>query len=175
MSVAPEPPSTSPVPGRSRLEVGRVGRAHGLGGEVAVTFTSNRPERTTPGARLFVGERELEVVGARRHGGRWLIRFGGVNDRTAAEALLGVTLQGEALDPGDGGELPEGEFWIHELVGSEVFDLAGTRLGVVTAVEANPAHDLLVLDGGGLIPIVFVVSSAAGRVVVDPPDGLFDL
>jgi len=39
-------------------------------------------------------------------------------------------------------------------------------------VEANPAHDLLVLDGGGLVPMVFVVEHAEGRVVIDPPEGL---
>ena len=62
----------------SRLEVGRVGRAHGLRGEVAVTFTSNRPERTAAGARLFAGDRELVIVAAREHQGRWLVQFEGV-------------------------------------------------------------------------------------------------
>jgi 16S rRNA processing protein RimM len=48
-------------------------------------------------------------------------------------------------------------------------------MGRVTAVEANPAHDLLVLDGGALVPMVFVVEQRDGVVVIDPPDGLFDL
>jgi 16S rRNA processing protein RimM len=56
-----------------------------------------------------------------------------------------------------------------------VRDRAGALLGSVVAVEANPAHDLLVLDGGALVPMVFVVSSDEGVVVVDPPDGLLDL
>jgi 16S rRNA processing protein RimM len=45
----------------------------------------------------------------------------------------------------------------------------------VAAVEANPAHDLLVLDDGALVPMVFVVEQRDGVVVIDPPDGLFDL
>ena len=49
----------------------------------------------------------------------------------------------------------------------------GRRPGVL-AVEANPAHDLLVLEGGGLVPMVFVVEHEGDRVVIDPPDGLLD-
>jgi 16S rRNA processing protein RimM len=64
--------------------------------------------------------------------------------------------------------------WVHELVGAEVVAPDGTRLGVVAAVEANPASDLLVLDGGGLVPLTFLVSAEEGRVVVDPPAGLLD-
>ncbi len=57
-----------------------------------------------------------------------------------------------------------------------VEDTAGTELGTVVSVEANPASDLLVLDGGGLIPLRFVVESVPGtRITVDLPDGLLDL
>jgi 16S rRNA processing protein RimM len=151
-----------------RLEVARVGRAHGLRGEVAVTFTSNRPERTAPGARMYAADRELVVRSARPHQHRWLVQFDGVDDRTAAERLLGVVLTAEAID--DAAEL-----WAHELVGAEVVDRAGTRIGTVTAVEANPAHDLLVLDTGALVPVVFVVERDDGRIVVEVPDGLLEL
>ena len=68
-----------------------------------------------------------------------------------------------------------GELWVHELVGSELLDRSGRVLGRVTAVEANPASDLLVLESGHLVPMVFIVEAAAGRVVVDPPAGLLDL
>jgi 16S rRNA processing protein RimM len=62
--------------------------------------------------------------------------------------------------------------WVHELVGSDVVDVEGRAHGRVAAVEANPASDLLVLEGGGLVPLRFVVSHGDGRVVVDPPVGL---
>jgi 16S rRNA processing protein RimM len=144
-----------------------------LRGEVAVTFSSNRPERSAPGAVLFAGERELVVRASRPHQGRVLLYFSGVDDRTSAEALLGVELTAAPL-AGDV-ELDEREVWVHEVVGAEVFDRTGASVGRVVAVEANPAHDLLVLDGGALVPMVFVVEQREGAVVIDPPDGLFDL
>jgi 16S rRNA processing protein RimM len=163
----------TPGPG-DRLVVGRIGRAHGLHGEVAVTFSSNRPERTAPGAVLYAGERELVVDAARPHQGRMLVRFAGVEDRTAAERLLGVELTADPL-AGDADVLDDDELWVHEVVGAEVVDRAGAPVGRVTAVEANPAHDLLVLDGGVLVPMVFVVEQRDGVLVIDPPDGLLDL
>jgi 16S rRNA processing protein RimM len=144
-----------------------------LRGEVAVTFSSNRPERWARGAVLFAGERELVVRTSRPHQGRVLLMFTGIDDRTAAEALLGVELTAEPL--AGGVEFDERELWVHEVVGAEVHDRVGTVMGRVTAVEANPAHDLLVLDGGALVPMVFVVEQRDGVIVIDPPDGLFDL
>lgn len=163
----------APAPG-DRLVVGRVGRAHGLRGEIAVRFTSNRPERAEPGSVLYAADRELVIVTSRPHQDRVLVRFAGVDDRTAAEALQGLELSAARLE-GDDAELPEGELWVHELVGAEVQDRSGATVGRVVAVEANPAHDLLVLDGGALVPMVFVVEQRDGVVVVDPPEGLFDL
>ena len=145
-----------------------MGRAHGIRGEVAVTLTTDRLERVAPGAVLWVGERPLEIRSSRPHQGRHLVHFDGVGDRSAAEALQGAVLTAEPIeDPA--------ALWVHELVGAEVVAAAdGARLGVVTAVEANPASDLLVLDGGGLVPLTFLVRSEPGRLVVDPPTGLLD-
>jgi len=152
------------------LELGRVGRPHGVRGEVVVMLHTDRPERTTPGAVLHAGDRTLVVASARPHQGRWLVRFEGITDRNSAEELRGATLVGEALDdPG------EGRIWVHDLVGEEIRDTAGNAFGRVTAVEANPAHDMLVLDDGTLVPIVFVVDREPGVVIVDPPDGLLDV
>jgi 16S rRNA processing protein RimM len=151
------------------LEVGRIGRAHGLHGEVSVTAITNRDERFAPGSVLHAGPRELVVASSRRHQDRWLVRFEGIDDRTAAELLRNLVLEAEPID-GDDDEL-----WVHELVGAEVRDKTGTAVGRVTAVEANPAHDLLVLENGALVPAVFVVEQRDGVVIIDPPEGLFDL
>jgi 16S rRNA processing protein RimM len=151
-----------------RLQVGRVGRPHGLTGEVAVTFTSDREERRVAGAVLYVDDRELVVEAVRPHQGRYLVRFAGVTDRDEATRLRGAVLSAAPV----AGE-PD-ELWVHELIGAEVVDRAGRAHGRVVALEANPAHDLLVLDDGALVPIVFVVDHTPGRVVVDPPDGLLD-
>ena len=163
-----------------RLEVGRIVKAHGIRGEVVVEAVTNRPERFTPGAVLYAGERALAVRRASPQGGpdpagritraRWIVGFEGVDDRNEAERLRDTVLSGEPLDHAD----DAGELWVHELVGSELLDSAGRVLGRVTAVEANPASDLLVVDSGALVPMVFVVEAAAGRVVVDPPPGLLD-
>ena len=156
--------------GTADLELGRVGRPHGVRGEVVVTLHTDRPERTTPGAVLHAGDRTLVVASARPHQGRWLVRFEGITDRNGAAELRGATLVGEPLDdPG------EGRIWVNELVGDEVHDVHGNALGRVTAVEANPAHDILVLDDGLLVPMVFIVDRQPGVLVVDPPDGLLDV
>ena len=153
-----------------RLEVGRIGRAHGLHGEVTVVPITNRAERFAPGSVLFIADRKLTIASARPHQDRWLVRFEGVADRNGAEALRNAVLTADALD-----DLPEGEHWVHELIGSIVRDRRGAEVGRVAAVEVNPAHDLLVLESGALVPIVFVVSHSDGVVVIDPPEGLLDL
>jgi 16S rRNA processing protein RimM len=158
---------TAPA-GPDRLEVGRIGRAHGLRGEVAVQLTSDRTERLAVGAELYAGDRRLVVASARPHQQRVLVRFDGVEDRTAAEALHGAVLAADVL-PSE----PD-EFWVHELIGCRVRDVAGTELGVVEAVEANPASDLLVLDGERLVPLRFVTAHEPGLVTVDLPEGLWD-
>jgi 16S rRNA processing protein RimM len=147
------------------LEVGRVVKPHGLKGEVVVDLITNRPDRLVPGARF----EELEVVAVKPHQHRWIVLFAGRSTREDAEALRGRVLRAEPLED-DGSAL-----WVHELIGAAVVDTAGATLGTVTAVEANPASDLLVLDGGGLIPLRFVVDHEDGKVVVDPPEGLLDL
>ena len=161
----------TPAPGE--LEVGRIGGAHGVGGEVSVTFVTNRLERAAPGAVLRAGDRLLVVEDARPHHNRWLIRFQGVTDRSSAEALRGAVLTAPPLDADDA--LATGEFWVHELIGSRVVDTAGEALGTVVAIEANPAHDLLVLGDGALVPMTFVVDRRDDAIVVDVPEGLFDL
>ena len=164
-----------------RLEVGRIVKAHGIRGEVVVEAVSNRPERFAAGSVLYAGERAMPVRRASPQGGpdpagrmsrpRWIVSFDGVDDRTTAERLREVVLTGEPLDHDDHGS---DELWVHELIGSEMYDPGGRLLGRITAVEANPASDLLVLETGHLVPMVFVVDAAAGRVVVDPPAGLLD-
>jgi 16S rRNA processing protein RimM len=152
-----------------RLEVGRITKAHGLRGEVVVHLLSDYPEvRLTPGSELRAGDTAVVVQAARPHQDRWLVRFEGIADRTSAERLAGLTLTGEALDDPDA-------LWVHELVGSRVVEEgSGTDRGRVVAVVANPAHDLLELDTGVLVPIVFVRSLRDGVALVDVPEGIFE-
>ena len=154
------------------LDVGRIVRPHALGGQVVVELWTNRTERMEPGSRLVWPGGTLLVERASplsRSGGyeRWLVGFEGVVDRDAAEALRGSVLSARPLHE-------PGALWVDELLGAEVFDAGGSRLGVVEAVESNPASDLLVMDGGRLIPLSFVTGSRPGRVDVSIPAGLFE-
>ena len=171
--------TANPAPERrERREVGRIVKAHGIKGEVSVDPISPLAERFAPGVVLHAGDRTFVVVTARPHQGRLLIGFEGIVDRTTAEGLRGTVLTADPLpgedDDGDG-RLGDDEVWVHDLVGAEVVDTAGVVLGRCTAVVENPASDLLELESGALIPLVFHVEHGDGRVVVDPPPGLLDL
>lgn len=150
------------------LEVGRIGRAHGVRGDVLVTLTTDRTERVAVGSRLRAGDTWLTVAAASRSNDRWRVHFDGLDDRTAAEAMAGVVLWAEPIDDPD-------VLWIHQLIGAEVIEVDGTGRGRCVAVIDNPAADLLELESGALVPVTFVTASTGGVVTIDPPEGLFDL
>ena len=150
------------------LEVGRIGRPHGVRGAVHVALTTDRAERVEAGSRLFDGKAWLVVESSRpQPANRWVVQFEGVDDRNAAERLTGRTLSAEPID--------DGQLQVHELIGSRVVDAGGVERGVCVSVLDNPAHDILELDTGHLVPVTFVTSVADGVVTVDVPDGLWDL
>ena len=138
---------------------------------MVVHLWTDQAQRLSPGTELASARGTLRVVSSKPFGrDRFIVQFEDVLDREDAERLHGVDLEAEPL------EVP-GILWVHELVGATVHDGAGTELGRVAAVEANPASDLLVLESGGLIPLRFVTrhDAAAGTVEVEIPEGLLDL
>lgn len=149
------------------LEIGIIRRAHGLRGQVNVELGTDRTERLVAGMRWWARDRWLTVVAAAPHQGRWLVTFEELDDRNAAQRLTNTPVHAEPLDDPD-------ELWVHELIGAGVVDLDGTERGTCVSVIANPAADLLELDTGALVPVVFVVDRVDDRVIIDPPDGLFD-
>src|SRR4051812_42927808 len=173
-----------------RLVVARIGRAHGIRGEVTVEVRTDAPDqRLGAGAVLHVpdgGRRRelaaagrptsLTVTGSRDHNGTRLLRFAEVPDRSAAEALRDTLLEADVPEDQD-----DDAWYEHELLGLAVVDPGGARLGEVTGLQHMPAQDLLVVRtplGERLVPfvraIVPVVDVAGGLVVVDPPGGLLD-
>ena len=154
--------------GPSLLEIGRISRPHGLRGEVVVALTTDRIERLSAGSALTTDKGVLVVEASRPHHDRWIVAFEGHATREQADELRGLALRAEPLDDPD-------ELWVHELVGADVVTVDGEDVGRCTGVLANPASDLLELSSGALVPVVFVVDRAPGRVTVDPPNGLFDL
>ena len=165
--------------------VGRVGRAHGVHGEAAVEVRTDEPERRFADGVVLATDPAaagpLTVSRSRWHGRKFLVAFAHVEDRDAVEALRGVRLLA-AVDPHERPADPD-EYYDRQLVGLSAHDPAGSRLGVVTEVVHLPGQDLLVVtdphDREVLVPfvraIVVEVDVAAGRVVVDPPVGLFEL
>lgn len=154
------------------LEVGKIGRPHGVKGDIFITLTTDRTERVAVGARLFTRDRWYNVMQSHGSSQRWRVHLDGVDDRTAAERLTGAVLHAEPIDDPDA-------LWIHQLIGASVVEADGTPRGRCVAVIDNPAADLLELDSGALVPANFVTAAdrTADEVVItiDPPDGLFEL
>jgi 16S rRNA processing protein RimM len=157
-----------------RLVVGQVRGFHGLRGTLRVESLTDRPdERFAVGQVLFregsdspltIAEADTDAVG-------WRVRFAEVPDRTAAEALRGAYLEA-VVAPGQ--ELPRGEFYWHQVVGSAVTDVDGTALGEVVDIYRAGGADVAVVRGpaGELdIPlvrsIVRIFAPARGEIVVD--------
>jgi 16S rRNA processing protein RimM len=143
-----------------RVRVGKVGKPHGLEGAFVVEQASEDPERFSEGATLLVGGEPARIVESKRAGGRPVIRL----DREAA--------RGDAIEL-DRSELPEpdeGEYYAFQLVGLEVEEVGGEKLGRVTEVSSGPANDVLELDTGLALPLVDAcvqeVDLGAGRIVV---------
>jgi 16S rRNA processing protein RimM len=167
-----------------RVVVGRIGRAHGIRGEVAVQPRTDDPDtRFGAGAQLHTEPEAagpLTISSVRWHSGRLLVRFDGVPDRTAAEGLRGVRLLAD-VDPQERPDDPE-EFYDHQLTGLLAVTTDDTRVGEITEVVHLPGHDLLAIRGSDdreiLVPfvaqIVPEVDIVGGRVVIDPPGGLLD-
>lgn len=166
-----------------RVVVGRIGRPHGIRGEVTVEVRTDEPDACfTTGSSLFVNGSEQTLVVARSHwhSGRLLITWEGVHDRNGAEALRGVLLEIERPDdavPED----PE-EFYDHSLIGCRVVSIEGADVGVVREVVHLPGQDLLAVtlvdEREALVPFVNAIVPAVDlgtrTITIDPPVGLLD-
>lgn len=184
--------------------IARIGKAHGLRGEVTVQVHTDDPSgRFTVGNEFPTEPAEagpLRVSSVRVHQSTYLLGFDGVTDRTGAEALRGIRLYvdpaaesaADADADGDGdadesGELEEDDLedgWYPEdLLGFAVAEPGGAVIGEVTGLHLREAQDLLEVrlshGGQALVPfvdqIVPEVDEEARVVVVDAPPGLFDL
>jgi 16S rRNA processing protein RimM len=168
-----------------QLVVGRVLRPHGVHGEVVVEVRTDSPAERFAVGSVYATDPPaagpLTITEIRPHQGRLLVTFDTFADRDVADALRGVLLLVDSSvvqEPED----PD-EFNDHQLVGLRAETADGEVLGEVVRIEHAPASDLLVLslvDGRtGLVPfvraIVPTVDIAGGRVVLTPPEGLFDL
>jgi 16S rRNA processing protein RimM len=175
----------------TEVVVGRVGRAHGIRGEVSVELRTDEPDRRfSAGVVLRTqapqgGEPHgpgrpvaLTVRGTRWHQSRLLVTFEEARDRNDAEALRGLLLAVE-VDPSESPEDPE-EFYDHQLMGLAVVTRGGEPVGEVAEIVHGPAQDLLSVraEDGREILVPFVaqlvpeVDLPARRVVVEDIPGL---
>ncbi|MET8712894.1 ribosome maturation factor RimM [Streptomyces sp. NPDC004735] len=167
-----------------QLVVARIGRAHGIKGEVTVEVRTDEPElRLGPGAVLATepaGTGPLTIETGRVHSGRLLLRFEGVRDRSAAEALRNTLLIAE-VDPAELPDDPE-EFYDHQLMDLDVVLGDGTEIGRITEISHLPSQDLFIVErpDGSEVMIPFVeeivteIDLEEQRIVIAPPPGLID-
>ena len=143
-----------------RIRVGRVGKPHGLQGAFVVEQGSEDPERFAEGVTLLVDGEPALVVESKRAGGRPVIRL----DREVARGAP-IEVERDALP-----ETAEGEYYAFQLVGLDVEEEGGEKLGRVTEVTSGPANDVLELDTGLALPLVDAcvreVDLDGGRIVV---------
>ncbi|MFI6860986.1 ribosome maturation factor RimM [Streptomyces sp. NPDC050421] len=167
-----------------QLVVARIGRAHGIKGEVTVEVRTDEPElRLGPGVVLATEPAStgpLTIETGRVHSGRLLLRFEGVRDRTAAEALRNTLLIAD-VDPEELPEDPE-EFYDHQLMDLDVVLADGTEIGRITEITHLPSQDLFIVErpDGTEVMIPFVeeivseIDLEEQRAVITPPPGLID-
>ena len=160
-----------------RLNVGRIGRAHGILGEATIEVRTDEVEgRFAIGAVLETDSHgELTVVSARVHNGILLLGFQGIEDRNSIETLRNELLYAEVDIQAPG--IDEDDYHVLQLVGCTAYLVDGDEFGTVTDVLNLPGQDVLAIkgaDGEVLIPfvrqLVPVVDIKAKRMTVIPPD-----
>ncbi|GAB2450178.1 ribosome maturation factor RimM [Nocardioides hungaricus] len=167
--------------------VGRIGKPHGIRGDVTVDVRTDEPERRfAPGSVLRVEpprgsrtpHRTLTVASSRWHTSVLLVRFEELSDRTAAEAARGILLHADI--PADVSPEDPDEYYDHQLVGLAAYGVDGTALGEVSGLVHGGAQDLLVIRTPdrreALVPFVRAlvpeVDVTGGRVVIADRPGL---
>jgi 16S rRNA processing protein RimM len=157
------------------LRIGLVRSVHGLKGALRVELLTDFPDRFAPGCEVNVAGRQLRVARSTEQPDGLLVTFAGIDDRNAAELLVGAYC---TVPLEDARALPSDRYYHFQLVGLRVFDVHGDReLGEVAEVLAYPANDVLrVTDGSRevLIPmvrsVVRAIAPSEGRITVDLPE-----
>jgi 16S rRNA processing protein RimM len=179
MKVPAQAGSGSPAGEPEYLVVGFLRRPHGVRGEIVMDVYTDFPERLKSGKRLYVGEEHvlLQLAAVRPHQNGLLVRFKGVDTPEAAGQFRNqwVYVKTSELPP-----LPRGQFYQHQLLGLQVEDEQGNRLGVLTEILETGANDVYVVvdEKGGelLLPaipsVILDVQPEGGFLRVHLLDGL---
>jgi len=166
-------------------QIGRISGAHGIKGEVKILLISEDEELFAGLEEVWTKRNDDEagrhtlVEQVRPQKGLWIARFAGIEDRTQAEAAkgLGLWVPDEWLKP-----LEEGEYFVHDLIGAEVFDREGVSLGTIDHYFETGQHMVFEVKGGeveflfpGTEEVLKEIHASEGRVVIEPLPGLLDL
>jgi 16S rRNA processing protein RimM len=142
------------------VQVGRVGRPHGLDGSFVVERPSENEQLFEPGSRLYAAGDPVTVAARKRSGGRLVLKLDRPVPRGTGLALPRSELPAPELD----------SFYVFQLVGLEVVEEGGRRLGAVREITPGVAHDVLELDSGLMLPMhercIRDVDLGGGRIVV---------
>jgi len=169
-----------PVDGSvERVAVGRINATWGVKGHVKVTAMTDNPTRIATGARVYVDGVPRIITDVRYPRGYPVVLFQGFNSANDAEALRNAIIE---IDEAELPELPEGEYYVHDLIGLSVVTTDGRDLGRVTDVLRTGSNDVYVVHQHGrrdvLIPalegVLLDVDLSEGRMVVEAVPGLLD-
>lgn len=173
------PPAATAAPLTSDfLVVGRVLRPHGISGEVRVALDTDHPERLSPPLTVYLGVERMPytIERARLDRGAMLLKLEGLDSREQAGALRGLEV---AIRAADATPLGPDEYYVHQIIGLQVWTVEGRRLGRVVEVLETGANDVYVVHGPTgeiLIPairdVVLDIDLLSGRIIIRPLEGM---
>ncbi len=163
-----------------KIKIGKIVNAVGLKGEVKVYNYSDSSEIYEITQEVFVEKEIMEIENVRLQKNMVILKLSGIDDRNAAEAAKGREIY---ITEEDLPELPEGQFYVRDLIGMTVKEADGNVLGIVTDVLQNTAQDIFEVKGTNgkqiLIPkvdeFVLNIDADAREIEVELPEGLLDL
>lgn len=168
-------PDPGTPPERVRLTIGSILAPHGVRGEFKVRLQTDDPDHLLTLKRVYLGDEATPrtVLGVRLHAGHALMRLQGISSPETVERFRGIPLR---IRGADAKPLAANEYFLYQIIGLEVFDETGNRLGTVTDLMETGANDVLVItpDEGApiLLPshpdVVLSMDPAAGRIVIRP-------
>jgi 16S rRNA processing protein RimM len=161
--------------------IGKLRRPHGIRGEIVMTVLTDFPDLVTPGQWVFVGEEHqpYTIKSVRWHGGDMLVALEELPDRTAVEIFRNIMVYMKVEDIP---ELPEGEYYIHQLVGMDVISDQGQELGKIKEVLITGANDVYLVETTdqreillpAIVQVVLDIDQETNRVLVHILPGLLD-
>lgn len=161
------------------MTVGKLRRAHGLGGELIMDVLTDFPERLVAGKKVYVSEAHIPmgIRSLRPHIRGMLISFDAVDSPESAREYVNqlVYVRSDELP-----ELPEGEYYHHQLLGLAVVEQDGSAIGRLIEILETGANDVYVVektDGGELLlpataEVILSIDLSAGQILVKPPEWL---